>query len=226
MITFSTMNETSKGMQKAGRFYRLFVLVQSVVFIFAIPLLIWVPCSAPTARMHNADADLEGGLKTSLEMFKADCGRYPTTAEGLGILVFAPTNGSLKNYKGPYLDGIPEDPWGHPYAYRFPAVYSTNAYDLYSLGPDGITKSGGNDRDDVANWEKPWSPGITGDDLNGIAMLVLVTILFLFAIRLIVAAISSRFNALMEQNKFADRVWCAMAAIILLMAFFIPKLAG
>lgn len=220
------MNEMPHSVNKAGRYYRLFVVVQVLIFIFAVPLLVWEPDSASAARMHGADVDLKGGLKTALEMFKVDNKRYPTTSEGLGVLVNAPTNSSFNNYKGPYLDATPEDPWGHPYAYRFPAVYSTNAYDLYSLGPDGITKSGGNDRDDVANWEKPWSPGITGDDLNGIAMLVLVTILFLFAIRLIVAAISSRFNALMEQNKFADRVWCAMAAIILLMAFFMPKLAG
>ena len=54
------------------------------------------------------------------------------------------------NWKGPYIKrGVPNDPWGKPYVYRYPGTNNTNGYDLYSLGPDGRE---GND--DIDNWSK------------------------------------------------------------------------
>lgn len=213
-------------MKNACIYYRLFVLVQVGMFIFAITVFAFVPDSRPKIKMHWANSHIGGGLKVALEMFKVDYGRYPTTSEGLGVLVSVPTNDSLMNYKGPYLDGTPEDPWGHPYVYRSPAVHSTYAYDLYSLGPDGISRSGGNDSDDVANWEKPWSPGFTSEDLIIIALLIIAAIPFLLIIRLITAAISSRFRILVEQNRLADRVWLVTAVIVFLIALLMPKISG
>lgn len=100
----------------------------------------------------KAFADVNGGLKMTLEMFSNDCGRLPTTAEGFQALITCPTNISPKLWKGPYLDpatGIPLDPWGHAYIYRCPGVHNTNGYDLYSAGPDGIK----GDSDDIGNWQ-------------------------------------------------------------------------
>ena len=37
-------------------------------------------------------ADLFGGLKSALDQFAVDCGRYPTTSEGLEALMTCPTN--------------------------------------------------------------------------------------------------------------------------------------
>jgi hypothetical protein len=60
-------------------------------------------------------------------------------------------------WHGPYLDKIPQDPWGNNYVYCCPGVHSTNGYELYSCGFDGISKSGGDDLDDINNWD-PASP--------------------------------------------------------------------
>ena len=49
---------------------------------------------------------------------------------------------------GPYLKrGVPNDPWGNPYVYRYPGTHNPNGYDLFSIGPDGRE---GND--DIDNW--------------------------------------------------------------------------
>ena len=55
---------------------------------------------------------------------------------------------TAKNWKGPYLEKKPVDPWKNLYQYRSPGDYRDD-YDLFSLGRDGI-ESG----DDVVNWEE------------------------------------------------------------------------
>ena len=36
------------------------------------------------------------------------------------------------------MDSIPRDPWGHPFVYRVPSTDAAMAYDLFSLGRDGV----------------------------------------------------------------------------------------
>jgi general secretion pathway protein G len=157
-----------------------FVLMASEV---AIP-------AAEHARSVAARADILGGLKTALDRFKIDCGRYPTTSEGFAGVVNCPTNFSGGNWSGPYLEAIPIDPYGVDYVYRCPGIHNINGYDLYSCGSDGISKSGGDDPDDINNWD-PNSPR-SGYDftyrnqfLFGLILLALVTIPFLGVVRLI-----------------------------------------
>jgi general secretion pathway protein G len=81
-------------------------------------------------------------LRSALDSFRLDNGRYPTEAEGLAALVTAPGGDLGGTWRGPYLDGgrLPPDPWGNPYGYA-----PTSAGDgpaIYSYGADG--KPGGN----------------------------------------------------------------------------------
>jgi general secretion pathway protein G len=46
-------------------------------------------------------------LKTALDLFKTEVGRYPTTAEGLAALVTNTINNP--NWRGPYLEQVPND---------------------------------------------------------------------------------------------------------------------
>jgi general secretion pathway protein G len=86
-------------------------------------------------------------LESALDMFEAECGRYPTTAEGLEALRTAPSG--IKNWKGPYMKKeIPLDPWQNPYGYRSPGQHGASSVDLWSNGPDGQE---GTD-DDIQNW--------------------------------------------------------------------------
>jgi len=94
-----------------------------------------------------------GKLKTGLGMFEVDIGRYPTTAEGLDALLSKPSDLSITNWRGPYLEKAGDlknlkDPWGHEYIYRCPGAHNPDRYVLYSMGPDG--KDG--TPDDIGNW--------------------------------------------------------------------------
>jgi general secretion pathway protein G len=95
---------------------------------------------AKTAAVQIADLD------KSLELFKLDVGRYPTTEEGLQALVARP--GTLAGWAGPYLKGsaVPADPWGH--AYRYTAT--GGAIEILSLGSDGAP-GGEGDAADIRN---------------------------------------------------------------------------
>ena len=86
------------------------------------------------AKAILAKADL-GALKTALDGFQIDVGRYPTTAEGLKALVQKPA-GSLTGWTHPYAAGLPVDPWGHEYVYVCPGANGAD-FDVFSCGPDG-----------------------------------------------------------------------------------------
>jgi general secretion pathway protein G len=51
----------------------------------------------------------------ALNRFEADCGRFPTTAEGLSALVKDPGVGG---WKGPYWRGDFRDRWGSTWHYE------------------------------------------------------------------------------------------------------------
>ena len=84
----------------------------------------------------------------SLDAYRLDMGRYPTTEEGLDALTSAPA-ATPEKWRGPYLSKkVPLDPWGQPYMYRSPGTAAE--FDLISLGADG--KSGGTgDNADLTN---------------------------------------------------------------------------
>ena len=86
---------------------------------------------------------------SALDLFYLDAGRYPTSAEGLAVLV-RPTTG-ITAWNGPYLKGgtVPSDPWGKPYLYRSPGEHG--AYDVVSLGSDG-QDGGTGTAADITSW--------------------------------------------------------------------------
>ena len=91
-----------------------------------------------TAAVQIAD------LEKSLELFKLDVGRFPTTAEGLDALVNRPA--SANGWNGPYLKGaVPTDPWGKPYTLTSPTT--NGGVDIVSLGGDGLPGGEGENAD-------------------------------------------------------------------------------
>ncbi len=122
-----------------------------VVVIIGVLAAIVVPRltkRSEEARITATRADI-ANLEGCLDMFEIDCARYPTTEEGLGALVVEPTG--VKGWHGPYIKrGVPNDPWDHPYVYRYPGRHNTSYYDLYSFGPDGQEGGG----EDIDNWSQ------------------------------------------------------------------------
>ena len=129
---------------------RAFTLVEMLLVVTIIGILaaLVIPKIAGTserARVTAARADINGGIKSALGQYEVDNGFYP---KSLQDLLVQPSN--AKNWHGPYLEKIPQDPWGNNYVYSFPGKHNSGSYDLLSIGPD--SKEGTDD--DVGNWSK------------------------------------------------------------------------
>ena len=99
------------------------------------------------ARRMKAKVEIRG-IESALALFKTDTGRFPTTSEGLEVLV---SNQGIKGYNADgYLDKVPSDPWGTKYVYISPGVNSRD-YDLKSYGQDG-ENGGVKDSADIESW--------------------------------------------------------------------------
>ena len=91
-----------------------------------------------TAAVQIAD------LEKTLELFKLDVGRFPSTAEGLDALVNKPA--AANGWNGPYLKGgVPNDPWGKPYKFTSPTA--DGGVEIVSLGADGLPGGEGENAD-------------------------------------------------------------------------------
>jgi len=130
-----------------------FTLVEILVVITIIGLIMALvgprvlnylaESKAKTARIQIQS------FASALDLFYLDAGRYPTSAEGLGVLV-RPAGGIVA-WNGPYLKGgnLPNDPWGKPYVYRSPGEHGV--YDLVSYGADG-QEGGTGTAADITSW--------------------------------------------------------------------------
>ena len=122
-----------------------FTLVELMVVIVIIGLLATIVAinvlpSGDTARIQKAKADI-ANIEQGLELYKLQVGSYPTTTQGLGALIAAPSGVDAARYQaGGYLKKLPNDPWKH------------SAADVWSLGADG--KEGGEGVDaDIGSWQ-------------------------------------------------------------------------
>jgi general secretion pathway protein G len=123
-----------------------FTLVELLVVLAILGLLVAI--ATPQVLKYLAGAKIDTAkielksMATALDLFLLDEGRYPTEQEGLQALVTKPAD--IVYWAGPYLKtgatGVPLDPWGHPYQYRYPG--QNGDYDLFSNGPDGKTPIG------------------------------------------------------------------------------------
>ncbi len=119
-----------------------FTLVELMVVIFILGLLttivvINVLPSQDKAMNGKAKADI-ATLEQAVEMYRLDMFKYPDAGEGLVALTAAPASLSDdKQYRqGGYIRRLPKDPWGNAYQYAAPG--RTAAFDIFSLGADGL----------------------------------------------------------------------------------------
>jgi general secretion pathway protein G len=101
-----------------------------------------------SSRSQTAHVQVKN-IAASLQLFRLDAGRYPTSEEGLEALVKQPS--TIPNWNGPYLPDATAitDPWGKPY--RFLAPGKHGEIDVYSLGSDSA-EGGTGEAKDVGNW--------------------------------------------------------------------------
>lgn len=132
---------------------RGFTLIEIMVVLIILGLLaaIVVPSvmdRPDEARGVKVQQDLRG-LQSALKLYRLDNMRYPTQSQGLNALVERPDGAD--RWKGPYLEFLPDDPWGNAYRYANPGRRA-NTVDVFSLGADN--REGGEGPDaDLGSWE-------------------------------------------------------------------------
>jgi general secretion pathway protein G len=136
---------TRKKPSRRGFTLTELMLVVVIIGILAALVIPRIAGNSERARLIAAQADINGGIKTALGNYEVDMGTYPRSLQDLLV-----QPGNATKWHGPYLDNMPVDPWGNPYAYIYPGKHNPNSYDLFSAGPDG--KQG--TEDDIGNWTK------------------------------------------------------------------------
>lgn len=120
-----------------------FSLIEILIVVAIMGLLISVIGPNMLAQFQNskaktAEIQIEQ-LRSALDIFATDVGRYPTEAEGLNALVEDTRH--IVGWKGPYLRGgkLPTDPWRRPFRYSV----QKGEVRITSLGPEGTSGGSG-----------------------------------------------------------------------------------
>lgn len=130
-----------------------FSLIEMLLVLGLLGLLATLVITQAGTLFGGAEEDVAKqfvtqAVKAPLLKYRIDMGGYPSTADGLKALLNAPSGQNAGNWKGPYIEKLPTDPWKNEYQYRYPGTRNPSSYDIFSLGPDGV-ESG----DDIGNWE-------------------------------------------------------------------------
>jgi len=131
-----------------------FTLIELMVVLVIIGVLaaLIVPNvldRADDARVTAARTDVNN-LMQALKLYRLDNQRYPAAEQGLEALVRKPTTGTVPPNWRPYLEKLPNDPWGRPYQFVNPGV--KGEIDVFSFGADGQAGGEGPNAD-VGSWQ-------------------------------------------------------------------------
>lgn len=152
LMSPQAMNKIIRSVSRTAQ--RGFTLIELMVVLVIIGVLaaLIVPNvieRADDARVTAARTDINN-LMQALKLYRLDNQRYPTSEQGLQALLTRPTAGpAAPNWK-PYVEKLPNDPWGHPYQYMNPGI--KGEIDVLSFGADG--QSGGEGKNaDIGSWQ-------------------------------------------------------------------------
>jgi general secretion pathway protein G len=118
------------------------LVVLVILSLIATAVAVNVVGSAEKARTERAKTDVQRIASDGIEAFKVMRGRYPTTEEGLKLLI------DEKFLKANSSEGKILDPWQREYVYIYPGQLHPDAFDVKSYGPDGQPGT----PDDIVNY--------------------------------------------------------------------------
>ena len=145
------INKLNSG-TKIGTSSRGFSLIELLVVLVIMGLLAGLVGpqlfrNIDKAKVETTEAQIKM-LKTSLQAYRLDMGRFPTTEQGLRALMARPSSGAnIQFWQGPYLDdALPSDGWENSFQYRAEPS-EIQEFVLYSFGKDGAEGGEGYDKD-------------------------------------------------------------------------------
>jgi general secretion pathway protein G len=119
------------------------LVVLVILGLIATAVAVNVVGQAEKARVDRAKTDVQRIASDGVEAFKVMRGRYPTTEEGLKILI------DEKFLKSNSKEGKLLDPWQREYVYLYPGQTHPDAFDVKSYGADGQPGGEGENADVV-----------------------------------------------------------------------------
>jgi general secretion pathway protein G len=145
----TSLSTTFKRRVQAGFTLIELMVVLVIIGVLAALIVPNVLDRADDARATAAKTDVNN-LMQALKLYRLDNQRYPSAEQGLSALVAKPTAPPTPPNWKPYLEKLPNDPWGRPYQYLNPGV--KGEIDVMSFGADG--QPGGEGKNaDVGSWQ-------------------------------------------------------------------------
>lgn len=123
------------------------VLVIAIIAVLGAAAIYKIKGTVDVAKETRVESDIKN-VVTQLKTYEARNLTPPTTEQGLKALVEIPTVEPVPGKWTQLLEEIPKDPWNHEFRYVYPAKRSTQDYDVFSLGKDGVESA-----DDIGNWK-------------------------------------------------------------------------
>ncbi|MFC7335766.1 type II secretion system protein GspG [Haloferula chungangensis] len=127
-------------------------VTQFPFFTLLVTLTILTTSSQASAKRTRISGDFNS-LGAAVRIYKTTTGILPDPELGLGCLVHRPASLPPQARWTQLLDEVPTDPWGIPYSYVAGDGYPSG-FGFYSPGKDGISRTQGNDPDDINSWSE------------------------------------------------------------------------
>jgi general secretion pathway protein G len=114
------------------------LVVITIIALFTAVAYQRLAPSVDKGRITAAKTQIEA-FEAALQTYHIDNGHFPSTEEGLEAI-------------RPLMNkDIPNDPWGHPYVYKYPGDHGPEP-DLVCLGADG-QPGGDGVNSDIVSWK-------------------------------------------------------------------------
>ena len=140
MIPASVRRQAARASQRGMTLIEILVVLV-ILGLIATAVAVNVVGRAGQARVDRAKTDVQRIATDGVEAYKVMRGRYPTTEEGLKVLL------DEKFLKPNSPDGKLKDPWDREYIYLYPGQAHPDAFDVKSYGADGQPGGDGENAD-------------------------------------------------------------------------------